>query len=221
MRILLLNLKNYPEILGEGAVRFARAAEKVASKVDARVVVAPPNSTLALVASEVSIPVFSQSLGSELGDKTTGADLPEAAVAVKAAGTLLNHSERRKPWSELRTLVPRVAGLGLEVCLCAKSTAEAVKLSSLAPNFIAVEPPELIGTGIAVSNARPEVVEGTVGRLRAAGYRGQVLCGAGIVRGEDVTKAVELGAEGVLVSSSVVKAKDWEKKIAEFAASLD
>jgi triosephosphate isomerase len=36
-----------------------------------------------------------------------------------------------------------------------------------------------------------------------------VLCGAGISTGEDVRKALELGAEGVLLASSVVKAGDW------------
>jgi len=35
-----------------------------------------------------------------------------------------------------------------------------------------------------------------------------VLCGAGITSGDDVTKALELGAEGVLIASGVVKAKD-------------
>ena len=47
-----------------------------------------------------------------------------------------------------------------------------------------------------------------------------VLCGAGIVSGEDVARAVELGADGVLVASSVVKAEDWEAKVRELANSL-
>jgi triosephosphate isomerase len=220
MGTLILNFKNYPEVLGAGALNLALAAAKVAASADARIIVSPPNSMLALVASKVSIPVFCQSLGSESGEKTTGADLPEAAVAAKAAGTILNHSEARKPVAELQKLVPRVMGLGLEVCLCARSVGESVALSALVPDYIAVEPPELIGTGVAVSRAKPEVVRGTVEKLRKAGYRGKILCGAGIVRAEDVRKAVELGTDGVLVSSSVVKAKDWEGKIAELALSL-
>jgi triosephosphate isomerase len=220
MRTLLLNFKNYPEALGEGAVKLALVAEKVAAKTEVEMIVSPQNSTLALVASKVSIPVFSQSVGSESGEKTTGADIPEAALAAKAAGTLLNHSEARKPQAELQLLVPRVRGLGLRVCLCVRSVRESVALSVLGPEYMAVEPPELIGSGIAVSKARPEIVRGTVEGLRRAGYRGRILCGAGIVKGEDVSKAVALGADGVLVSSSVVKARDWEGKIAELALSL-
>jgi len=56
--------------------------------------------------------------------------------------------------------------------------------------------------------------------VRKTGYRGKILCGAGIVSGEDVKKAVELGADGVLVASSIVKAQDWEAKIRELAGSL-
>ncbi len=221
MKTLLLNLKNYPEVLGDGAVKFAQAAAKVAAKTKVEVVVSPPNSMLALVATRVSIPVFCQSVGMESGEKTTGADLPEAVVAAKAVGTLLNHSEARKPHAELRQLVPRVRGLGLKVCLCARSAEESVALSALGPEYMAVEPPELIGSGIAVSRAKPEIVRGTVEGLRRAAYRGRILCGAGIVDGEDVKKAVALGADGVLVSSSVVKARDWEGKISELALSLE
>lgn len=221
MRTLLLNLKNYPEVLGDGAVKFAQAAAKVAAETEVEVIVSPPNSVLALVATRVSIPVFCQSVGTESGERTTGADVPEAVVAAKAVGTLLNHSEAKKSLTDLRRLVPRVRGLGLKVCLCAGSAEESVALSALGPEYTAVEPPELIGSGIAVSKARPEIVEGTVEGLRRAGFRGRILCGAGIVGGEDVKKAVDLGVDGVLVSSSVVKARDWEGKIAELALSLE
>jgi triosephosphate isomerase len=110
--------------------------------------------------------------------------------------------------------------MGMGVCLCAETTREAVELSSLGSKYLAIEPPELIGSGVAVSKARPELVESTVSALKKAGYRGQVLCGAGIVSGADVAKAVELGVDGVLVASSVVKASDWESKVRELAGSL-
>ncbi len=220
MRTLIINFKNYPAVLGKGALDLASAAEDVAGQLDVEIIVAPPNSTLALVASKVGIPVFSQSLGSEVGEKTTGADTPEAAKAAGAVGSLLNHSESRRPSEELRRLVPRVRGLGLKVCLCANSSGEAGALSRLGSEYVAVEPPELIGSGVAVSKARPEVVSGTVEVVRRAGYKGVVLCGAGIVDGGDVRRAVELGADGVLVASSVVTASDWKGKIRELADSL-
>jgi triosephosphate isomerase len=217
---IILNLKNYPEVLGEGSLRIAKAAQRASLKTGTEVFVAPPGPMVALLVSRVTIPVFSQTVGSETGDKTTGAFLPEAVRAAGAKGTLLNHSESSRPLSELKLLVPRLRGLSLAVCLCAGTTSQAVTLAQLGPDYIAVEPPELIGSGVAVSKARPELVSRTVSKVRDAGYRGKILCGAGIVSGEDVKRAVELGAEGVLVSSSVVKARDWESKIEELAHSL-
>jgi triosephosphate isomerase len=40
-----------------------------------------------------------------------------------------------------------------------------------------------------------------------------VLCGAGVKNGEDVRKAKELGAKGILVASGVVKAENPEEAI--------
>jgi triosephosphate isomerase len=46
------------------------------------------------------------------------------------------------------------------------------------------------------------------------------LCGAGIVSGQDVSKAKELGSNGILVASGIIKAKNWEKIISEFCKGL-
>ena len=43
--------------------------------------------------------------------------------------------------------------------LCVKDVAEARKYSKLNPDYIAIEPPELIGSGKAVSKERPELIE--------------------------------------------------------------
>lgn len=220
MKTLLVNFKNYPVILGEGSVSLATVVGSVAQSVGVEAIVAPPTPMLARVAASVGVKVYSQSVGSETGDKTTGAVIPESVKGAGGSGTILNHSESRRPISELRSLVPKLATAGLEVCLCAQTAAEAAELSRLTPDYLAIEPPELIGTGVAVSKARPELIEETVRAAGEAGYRGRVLCGAGIVDGEDVRKAVQLGADGVLVASSVVKASDWRAKLEELARSL-
>jgi triosephosphate isomerase len=214
---LILNLKNYPEVMGEGSLKIAMAAQRASAMTGAEVIVAPPGPMVALVASKVSVPIFSQTVGGEAGGKTTGAFVPEAVKGAGAKGTLLNHSESPRPFNELKRLMPRLRELSLAVCLCAGTTAQAVALARLEPDYIAIEPPELIGSGVSVSKARPELVSRTVSKVRGTGFRGRILCGAGIISGEDVARAIELGAEGVLVSSSVVKADDWESKILELA----
>lgn len=220
MRTLLVNFKNYPEVLGEGSVRLALAVKKGAEAAGVEGIVAPPIPMLGLVASRARVWVYSQTIGSDLGDKSTGSVVPEAVKAAGGRGTILNHSESRKTTAELRRLVPLIKSHGLEICLCAQTAAEAARLSVLGPNYLAVEPPELIGSGIAVSRARPELIQRTVTASRRAGYEGPILCGAGIVGADDVKKAVELGADGVLVASAVVKASHWESKIMELSSAL-
>ncbi len=220
MRTLVVNFKNYQEVFGEGSVRLARALEEAADESGISAIAAPPTPMLALVAARTKVRVYSQTVGAKVGDKTTGEVLPEAVRAAGASGTILNHSEAKKPISELRSVVPRLLGIGMEVCICAETTEEAVRLVSLRPQYLAIEPPELIGSGVAVSKARPELIERSVSALKKASYEGKLLCGAGIVTGQDVAKAVELGTEGVLVASSVVKAKDWGAKLRELAGSL-
>jgi triosephosphate isomerase len=48
----------------------------------------------------------------------------------------------------------------------------------------------------------------------------RVLCGAGIVDKNDIEKALELGSEGILISSGVVKAPSWYNKILELSSVL-
>jgi triosephosphate isomerase (TIM) len=218
MRTLIVNCKNYAEVQGDGAVRLAEAVRGAGSG-SVEAIIAPPAPTLGLVV-RTGARVFSQDVGTALGDKTTGAVVPEAVKAVGVSGTILNHSESRKKPKELAILVPRLRKIGLEVCLCARTSAEAARLSRLGTKYIAVEPPELIGSGVAVSRAKPGLILKTVEAVRRAGYSGSILCGAGIVSGEDVKAAVRLGTDGILVSSSVVKATDWRAKLKELADSL-
>jgi len=219
-RTLILNFKNYIEVLGAKSVELARAAERVSSVVDIEIVVAPPTPMIGAVASTVNNRVFSQKAELGVVGQSTGALIPESIKAAGAAGCILNHSEARVPPAGLDTAVSRLKSLGLEVCLCAQTPREVRKLAALSADYLAVEPPELIGGGVAVSKARPELIENSVSAARSGAYRGRILCGAGIVDGEDVRMAVKLGVDGVLVSSSVVKAKNWDGKITELALAL-
>ena len=104
--------------------------------------------------------------------------------------------------------------------VCVKDVAEARKYAKLNPNYIAIEPPELIGSGKAVSTERPELITKAASAVKSANNNTKLLCGAGIVSGQDVSKAVELGSKGILVASGIIKAKNWDKIISEFAKAL-
>jgi triosephosphate isomerase len=219
-RTFIVNFKNYPEVMGDGSLRLAKAAAGLSWEVGIDVVVAPPTPMLNTIASAVKIPVFAQR--TELGEqgKSTGHAIPESIKAAGCTGSLLNHSESRITMDVLGRTIERMKSIGLTSCACAETTEEAVEVAAFNPEFLAIEPPELIGTGMAVSKARPELLTGTAEALARAGYKGSLLCGAGIVSGDDVAAAMKLGTQGILVASSVVKAQDWPAKLRELGTAM-
>lgn len=202
---LLVNLKTYRAGTGEDAVAVAEAARDVADETGARVAVAPQAADLRAVA-ETGVETFAQHVdGVEYGSNT-GATHAGAVAGAGVTGTLLNHSERRLRLAEIDASLNAARDASLETVVCANNPAQSAAAATLGPDAVAVEPPELIGTGTPVSKADPDVITDTVGRVREVADV-PVLCGAGITSGDDVEAARELGAEGVLVASGVVKAE--------------
>ena len=122
--------------------------------------------------------------------------------------------------ADIDTTIKRARDAGLVSVVCANNPDVSAAVAALKPDMLAVEPPELIGTGIPVSKAKPEVVSGTVKLVKEISSDVVVLCGAGISAGEDVRAALKLGTEGVLVASAVVKAEDPYRVLLEFAEAV-
>ncbi len=217
---IVVNFKVYPEVLGRRGWELAKICAAVAEDTGASIVIAPPLSDLAHVARLVHIPVFGQHADTAEAGAHTGWLPPEALLEAGAAGTLLNHSERKIPHKNVAALIPRCEKLGLEVIACADDLREAEALARLGPDYIAVEPPELIGGDVSVTSARPEVVSGAVEAIHRIDPDVGVLCGAGVKDRKDVRKAIELGTVGVLLASGVVKAKSPEKALRDLAKGL-
>ncbi|HXG06936.1 MAG TPA: triose-phosphate isomerase [Nitrososphaera sp.] len=216
-RPLIINFKNYEEVLGEKAVELARAADAVAKKLEVEIVLAPPQPSLALVAKSVRIPVICQHIDSEKVGSSTGYFLAEIAKSYGAVGSLINHSEHRIQMDQISSLVERLRSQRMVSIVCAQEPWEVKEISAFQPDFIAIEPPALIGSGRAVSKENPEIITKSI---EAAGSRSKVICGAGIAERDDVVKAIELGSQGILVASGIIKAKSWEDKISELAAGM-
>ena len=218
--IVLVNFKTYNAGTGRKALELAKTCEKVSSETGVCVGVAPQFVDIAPIASTVSIPVFSQHIDPISAGSFTGHVLAESVKEAGAVGTLTNHSERRLRLADIDAVIVRARENGLTSVVCSNNALVSAAAAALKPNMIAVEPPELIGTGIPVSKAKPEVVSGTVDLVRRLNRDVVVLCGAGITQGDDVTAALRLGTEGVLVASGIVKAKDPYAALMEFAEAL-
>lgn len=215
-----MNLKTYLEATGERALILAKLAEEVTTEYDICIAMAPQFTEIHQMAQEVDIPIFAQHMDFVEPGSFTGHILPESIKEAGAVGTLINHSERRLKLAEIDATITRAREVDLLSVVCANSAAVSAAASALNPEMIAVEPPELIGTGIPVSKAKPEVITGTVELVKRINPNVSILCGAGITRGEDVVAALRLGTEGILVASGVVKAKDPYKILLEFAEAI-
>jgi len=214
---LIINFKNYEEISADRAIRLGESARRVAEKLRVEVVLAPPHPVLALIAKEIKIPIICQHVDDEKMGPSTGFTVPEIVKSYCAIGSLINHSEHRIEMNSIARLVERLRMLGMTSIVCAQGPQEVVEISSFEPDFIAIEPPELIGSGRAVSKENPTVITKSI---EGAGSRSRVICGAGISDRDDVSKAMKLGSQGILVASGVIKANSWEKKITELASGM-
>ena len=214
---LIINFKNYAEVSADRAIELAETARQVAEKLQIEIVLAPPHPVLALIAKNIEIPVICQHVDDEKIGPSTGFIVPEIAKSYGAIGSLINHSEHRMEMSSIARLVERLRKLSMISIVCAQEPQEVVYLSSLNPDFIAIEPPELIGSGRAVSKENPAIITKSI---EGAGSHSSIICGAGISDKDDVSKAIELGSKGILVASGVIKASSWEKKITELASGM-
>ncbi len=214
--IIIINFKTYEEATGERAVVLAKICGKVAARYGKRIIVSPQFTDIYRISRESSswTPVFAQHIDDGIG-KFTGSISPLAVREAGAVGTLLNHSERRLSIEEIGKRIKAAKAHGLMTLCFADSVEESLKIASLGPEMIAYEPPELVGTGISVSTAKPSHITGFVSNVTPKVRR---LVGAGISNPGDVRKALELGADGWGVSSAFTKSKDPEKILTELVA---
>lgn len=215
--LIIVNFKTYLEATGKKAVELAKKAEKASLETKVSIGIAPQFADIAEITGAVEIPVFAQHIDPVKPGSYTGHVLAQSIKEAGAEGTLINHSEKQLKLSDINDTIGIARENGLLSVVCANDPNASVAVAALKPDVMAVEPPELIGTGIPVSKAKPEVVTGTVKLVRRINRDVIILCGAGITRGDDVAAALELGTQGVLVASGIVKAKNPYRVLREFA----
>ena len=217
--MFVINCKNYEEISGEKIIKFIKIAEYVSKKYKIKIAISPPQHLIGLVANS-SITILAQHVDDSKVGSTTGFMIPELLKKSKVKGSLINHSEHRISSKEIEKLVLKLKELKMTSIVCVKNIAEVKKYLKLNPDFIAIEPPELIGSGKAISTEKPELIAKAADIVNNSKNKTKLLCGAGIVSGDDVKKAIELGSKGILVASGIIKAKNWNKIISEFSKAL-
>ncbi len=204
--IIIINFKTNDTATGKNALKLAKVCNRVAKQAGASIAVAVQAADIFKIAKSVSIPVLAQHIDVVGFGSYTGFILAESVKEAGAVATLLNHSEHQLDMATLGKSIAAAKRAGLLTVACAGTAEKAAEIAKLSPDFIAVEPPELIGGNVSVSTAKPELISETVASVhRVANV--PVLCGAGVKTGADIKKALELGAVGVLLASGITKAK--------------
>jgi triosephosphate isomerase (TIM) len=218
--LFLLNLKGYRSAIGNRADRLAELLAARAKEVGVCAAVVPSLPDLGRLARGARLPVLSPHSDGCAAGPCTGWVVPEAIAAAGAVGSLLNHSEHRVSLREVRYTVARLHENGLCAVVCAQDATEVARVGRARPEYVAIEPPELIGGKVSVSSARPELIVDSARALLRAHTRGVLLCGAGIRDRADVSTAIRLGAEGILVSSAIACAARPAQAIDELLAGF-
>jgi len=218
--LVIVNFKTYPEATGERAIELSKIIEEVAAENSVSAAVAPQYADIHRVATEVKIPVIAQHVDPIMPGRNTGWVTIESVKAAGAVGTLINHSEHKLQILQIGEVVKLARRAEFVIIACAADVDESRKVAKVGPDMILIEPPELVGTGIPVSKAKPDVVRNSVKAIKRINAKIKVICGAGITTGEDVARAIELGAEGVGLSSGLVCAKDQRAAMGDIVSGI-
>ncbi len=210
-KIFIINFKNYRGGVGSRAVKLAMLIEEIVlehKNVETFIVAEPPD--VFRISHSTKLKVLSVADPVDFG-RHTGAVIAEDLKDNGAYGLLINHSEDKINLAGIKFLIIKARSLGMKSIVCAENLEKLKKIVKLKPDIVAVEPKELIGGNISVSTAKPSLIRKAY--EISSKYKIPLLCGAGVKTKEDVKKALELGAVGVLVASGIVKAKNKKKAI--------
>ena len=210
-----VNFKTYPQATGEEAAALAKICFKVGRQTGQTIIPVVQAADLFRIKKETDGLLWAQHVDYFEAGAHTGWLSPEAILAAGASGTLLGHSEHQMPPGTIKRTIKRLKNLkeSFSVMVCARTLGQLEKRVFLKPDFLAYEPPELIGGEISVSQARPGIIRKAKRICRQKGI--PLIVGAGVNSAEDVLRAQKLGAAGVLISSAVVLAKNPEEKLRE------
>ena len=216
--LIVVNFKTYASASGNRAMELAKAMQE-ADHTKATFVAVVYAFDLSEVSGLDGLEVWSQHLDPVGQGGHTGWLEPTTAIERGAQGSIINHAEHKVELTHVEQLLGMLPE-GFPVCACAADVEEAKALAKLQPDFIAVEPPELIGGDISVTTADPQIVTDTVNAVKSVNPHVRILCGAGVKNGEDVAKAIELGSEGVLLASGVTKSDNPAAVLADLVSKL-
>ncbi len=205
--MIVINLKNYKQ--GDDLFDLVKKIELYYNKA----IVAVPPIYLREAVKSTTLDIFSEHTDFHEPGKATGYTTPESVAWAGAHGSLLNHSEHKVSFTNIRKTIKRCNELGLKLIICVSSLKEAEQIKKLNPYAIAYEDKKLIATGKSITQFDSSELKKFVEILKDTEVL--PLCGSGITNEGDVAAALILGCKGVLVASAIANSQNPEKFLKE------
>ena len=111
------------------------------------------------ISNNSNIPVLAEHVDPIGYGSHTGHTIPEGIKLNGASGSLINHSEDRAGFIFIEKSIERLRELNMESIVCAQNLDVAMRAALMNPDFIAIEPPELIGGNVSVTTQPEFIIE--------------------------------------------------------------
>ncbi len=209
--LYVINFKTYEQATGTNSIRLANIISEIKNKLEADILASPQIADLEKI-SKIT-PSLAQHVDPINYGSHTGHVLSQSIKEAGAQGSLINHSERKLSLEKIKSCIDKLKSLEMKSICCAGDLKEAMEIAKFAPDYIAYEDPELIGSGKSISKYKPDNIERFVSVLKDINSEIIPLCGAGISTKDDVESSKKLGAKGVLVASAVVKVENQREAL--------
>lgn len=205
-------------LVGEELLELAKLTDQYAKNHPSSIFfVAPSTELVNIVQNTKHVIVTAQTAdGYGLG-RGMGRSILESLKANGVQATFLNHMENQLTLKELASTITKAKELGIVTIACADTCEEAQAIAILDPDIILCEPDHLVGTG---QLSDEKYVFDTIQAVREVNEDIYIMEGAGITCGADVTRLIELGAQGTGISSTLALSNNKEALIAELFDAL-
>ncbi|MCK4968293.1 MAG: triose-phosphate isomerase [Candidatus Aenigmarchaeota archaeon] len=208
--LIVVNFKTYIQGTGAKASALVKSLEQISHNHNMELAVVVQSSDIYRISKTIgsTTDVFAQHIDLISPGANTGYILPEAVVDSGAGGVLINHAEHKLSIDIIEKTVKRAKKLKLTTIICVADAAQAKAVAVFRPDYVAFEPPELIGGDVSVSSAKPEMITDCLKKIKLMSSTTELLVGAGVKTRKDLEQSIRLGASGVLVASGIVCAKN-------------
>lgn len=191
---------------GKQALEIAQFADSLVDRYDVQIIFSAQYMDIPVISGATkNIHVFAQHVDDVQQGRGVGAILPEAVKDAGAAGTLLNHAEKKLTLNSLYHTIQRCKEIGLISLVCADSLAECIASVNLGADAILKESEDMIGGEKSLISRNISEDECEIRKYREDIM---ILHGAGIKDENDIYNIIYAGATATGATSAIFAKAD-------------